>query len=137
MFTAGTASLSSKNPLWKRHGLGVRCYGYADWLRQVVCRVSGIHCAGSSCAQEGKKAKSTLLLLEFFRQIGNHNCVACRWDPGRPELKSKRFKPNSSTYVGLIESSHQSHFQRKIMIDTFVCRLPREIKLLLQVAICL
>ena len=89
-------------------------------------------------ARTGEKKQNRLfLLLEFFRRFGNHNCVACRGDPGRPELKSKRFKTNSSTYVGLIESSHQSHFQRKIMIDTFVCRLPREIKLLLQVAICL
>ena len=103
----------------------------------IACQGSIAQVVPAHRRRGGKSNIDSFLLLEFFRRFGNHDCVACRWDPGRPELKSKRFKPNSSAYVGLIESSHQSHFQRKIMIDTFVCRLPREIKLLLQVAICL
>ena len=90
MFTAGTASLSSKNLLWKRHGLGVCCYSSSDWLRQDVCRVSGIHCAGSSCAHEGKKAKSTLFAFRVLPSVWQSQlcCLSLgSWPSGVEEQK--------------------------------------------------
>ena len=55
-----------------------------------MCRVSGIHCAGSSCAHEGKKAKSTLFAFRVLPSVWQSQlCCLSRgsWPSGVEEQK--------------------------------------------------